>query len=93
MSKIVGSATKAKKHHKRAVQRIVQEAIRLNGSARSNKGRDALIRFADKKCGIVISPLVLDQILRGQNGNGAHAVVSKPACKTRSARCVSRNTF
>ena len=85
---IIGSATKVKKHHK---EQIRQEHVRLNGSARSTRGRNKLIRFAEKTCGIVINDLVLGEILRGQNGNGAP--VGKPACKTRSSRSRSRKTF
>ena len=77
--KKVGSHKKVKNHHR---ERILQEAVRLNGSANSMRGKIQLRRYAKNELGIVIDDLTLSRLLRGQNGNGAH--LGKPPCKRRS---------
>ena len=90
-TKIVGTHKKVKDHHR---ELIIEEAIRLNGSARSTRGKEQLLRFAKNKLGILIDGKTLRHILRGQqNGTGAQHTGKPPKCKTRSSRCVLRNAF
>ena len=61
MAKKIGSYKNVDPEHKK---RIIEEAVRLNGSVRSLRGFAKLRRFAEKKCGILIDDLVLRHILR-----------------------------
>jgi hypothetical protein len=89
--KIVGKPKRVKDHQR---ERLIEEAIRLNGSASSFRGKQQLLRFAKNKLGIVINDKILRQLLGGQqNGTGAQQTGKPPKCKTRSVRCASRNTF